>query len=47
MANVRNFDNELTPEAVEILRGIVEETRGLRELDLDDVPPSTAFETDR
>lgn len=37
---------ELTPEAVEVLKGIIEDTQVLRELDLTDVPPATVFEAD-
>ena len=46
MANQPDRNTKLTPEAVEILQGIIEETRGLRDLDLEDVPPSTVFEAD-
>lgn len=35
---------ELTPEAVEVLNGIVEDTRALQELDLGDAPPAATFE---
>ena len=41
-----NPDTELTPEALEVLRGIEEETEKLRELDLADAPPAAVFEAD-
>jgi hypothetical protein len=37
-------DEHLSPEATKILEVILEETRGLRELDLADTPPAAVFE---
>jgi hypothetical protein len=39
-------DNELSPEATEILKMILEDTRGLRSVDLGDVPPATVPEAE-
>ena len=44
MPNRLDSDPELIPEAAEILSGILEETRKLREIDLADIPPATVFE---
>ena len=40
------FDPEtnLTPEALEVLKDINEETQKLRRIDLGDTPPATVFE---
>lgn len=46
MSNQSSSDTELSPEATEILKGIVEETRALRELDLGNAPPATVFEAE-
>lgn len=37
-------DTELTPDALEVLKGINEETRTLRDIDLGETPPATVFE---
>jgi hypothetical protein len=39
-------DTELMPEAVELLKGIHEETQTLRDLDLADTPSASVFEAD-
>ena len=39
-------DNELTPEAAEVLKIILEDTSGLRCVDLGDAPPATVFEAE-
>ena len=44
MSNGSGPDTELTPEAIEVLKMIHEDTLGLRELDLGDTPPATVFE---
>ena len=46
MPNRTDPDPKLTPEALEILRGIEEETEKLRELDLADTPPAAVFQAD-
>ena len=46
MPNRLGPDTELTPEAIEVLEGIHEETHKLREIDLADTPPATVFEAD-
>ena len=44
MHNESRPDKELTGEALEVLAGILEETRKLREIDLADIPPASVFE---
>jgi hypothetical protein len=39
-------DTDLTPEAIEVLKGITDATEALRELDLADAPPAAVFEAD-
>ena len=39
-------DTDLTPEAIEVLKGITEATQPLREVDLAEIPPATVFEAD-
>ena len=39
-------DTDLTPEATEVLKGIMDETKALREIDLTDIPPAIVFEAD-
>jgi hypothetical protein len=39
-------DEEPSPETAEVLKVILEDTRGLRELDLGDSPPAIVFEAD-
>ena len=39
-------NTELTPEAVEVLKMLLEDLKGLKEIDLADTPPSTVFEAD-
>ena len=39
-------DNELSPAAAEILKIILDDTRGLRSVDLGDVPPATVPEAE-
>ena len=39
-------DNELGPEASEILKLILEETEGLRQVELGDAPPAIVFEVE-
>ena len=39
-------DNELSPEAAEILKIILDDTQGLRSVDLGDVPPATVPEAE-
>jgi hypothetical protein len=46
MSNRPDCSPELTPEAVEILKGIVEETTVLRQVDVGNTPPSTVFEAE-
>jgi hypothetical protein len=40
-------DEELSPEAMSILRMILEDTLTLREIDLADTAPAPVFEADR
>jgi hypothetical protein len=44
MPNQSDPDTELTPEAAEVLKGIIEETGALRELDLGDARPAGVYE---
>jgi hypothetical protein len=44
MSNRTGPDTELTPAALEVFQGIEEDTRLLRETDLDDVVPAAVFE---
>jgi hypothetical protein len=46
MPHQPDLNTELTPEAVEVLKGIIEDTQALRELQLNDAPPATVFEAD-
>jgi len=39
-------DDDLSPEALEILKIILDDTRGLRAVDLADAPPATIPEAD-
>ena len=39
-------DGELSPEAVDILKIILEDTKTLRSVDLGDAPPSTIAEAE-
>ena len=39
-------DNELIPEALDVLKVINQETAKLREIDLAETPPATVFEAD-
>ncbi len=39
-------DNKLTPEADEVLQGIIRETGVLRDADLGDNPPAPVFEAE-
>jgi hypothetical protein len=46
MPNQPGPDSQLTPEALDVLRDINEETEKLRKLDLADTPPAAVFEAD-
>ena len=46
MPNHSDPDSELTPQGTQVLKGIIEDTKALRELDLGDTPPATIFEAD-
>ena len=37
---------ELTPEGAEVLKGIIEDTKALHEIDLGDAPPAAVFEAE-
>ena len=39
-------DTDLTPEAIEVLKGITDATEVLRAFDLADAPPAAVFEAD-
>jgi hypothetical protein len=43
MPNPADSNTELTPEAAEVLNGIIEDTKALRELDLGDAQPAAVF----
>ena len=43
MPKPSDSNTELTPEAAEVLKGIIEETQALRELDLADAQPAGVF----
>ena len=43
MPNQPDPNTELTPEAAEVLKGIIEDTQALRELDLADAQPAGVF----
>lgn len=44
MLNQFDSNTELTSEADEVLKGIIEDTKALRDLDLGDVAPAAVFE---
>ena len=44
MSNQPDPNTELSPEAAEVLKSIIEDTKALRDLDLGDAPPATVFE---
>jgi hypothetical protein len=46
MSYQSNPSNELSPEALEILKIILEDTMELRSVDLGDVPPATVPEAE-
>ena len=46
MSNQPDSDDNLTPEGVSVLQGIIEDTKALRELDLGDAAPAPVFEAD-
>jgi hypothetical protein len=46
MPNQSDSNNELTPEGAEVLQGILEETKTLREIDLGEAPPAAVFEAE-
>ena len=46
MSNQSDTNTELIPEAIEVLNGIIQDTKALRELDLGDAAPATVFEAD-
>jgi hypothetical protein len=46
MPSQSDSTNELTPEGAEVLQGIIEDTKTLRELDLGDAPPAMVFEAE-
>ena len=45
-SNQPDSNDKLTPQGEEILRGILEDTKGLRGVDLADVPPAPIFEAE-
>jgi hypothetical protein len=46
MRDANGPTGELTPEAVQILDDINDETRKLRQVDLAETPPASVFEAD-
>jgi len=47
MSDQSDPDNELSPEAKEILKIILDDTIGLRSVELDSVPPATVPEAEQ
>jgi hypothetical protein len=46
MPNKSGNDTKLTAQALEVLKGIHEDTEKLREIDLGETPPATVFHAD-
>jgi hypothetical protein len=46
MPNQSDSHDDLTPEGAEVLKGIVDDTKALRELDLGDTPQAAVFEAE-
>ena len=46
MPNQSGSDNELTPEGAAVLKEIIEESKGLREIDPGEAPPAAVFEAE-
>ena len=47
MPSRANANTELTPQAKDVLKDIIAETKTLRDIDLVNTPPATVFEADR
>lgn len=46
MSDQSDPNNELSPEALEVLKIILDDTTELRSVDLGDVPPATVLEAE-
>ena len=46
MHNESGPNTELSPETTEVLKGIIEDREGLRDIDLADTAPATVFEAE-